>query len=112
MKRLVLMAALAATPSLAASTSEVLVTTAGVQMPAINQRLGVEIWNYGPNPLRCSFGTAITGNAFWVINALSGTTPGYWSAGARTYHAIFCAAATADQVSGAATIVNQLDGPL
>lgn len=110
MKRVALLTALVALPALAARTSEVLVTTAGVQMPALPQRTGLEIYNYGPNPLQCSFGTSISSNAFWVIPALSGTTPGHWTAAARTYHSIFCRATTDDQVSGAATIVNELDG--
>lgn len=112
MRKVLLLVALAATPALAASTSEVLVTTAGVQMPAINGRIGLEIFNYGPNALHCSFGTAISGNAFWVIAAADGGVPGHWTAAARTNHAIVCLAVSANQLTGAATIVNQLDGPV
>lgn len=109
MKRFLALAALLATPAMAARTSEVLVTTTGVQMPALPSRVGLEIYNYGPNALHCSFGTAISSNAFWVIPALAGTVPGHWTAGARTYHAIFCAAVSSNQSTGAATIVNELD---
>lgn len=111
MKRIVILAMLATSPAMAARTSEVLVTTAGVQLPALSGRGGLEVYNYGPNPLHCSFGTAITGNAFWVVTALSGTTPGYWASAARDYHKIFCVAVTADQLTSAATIINELDFP-
>lgn len=109
-----LLLALLATPAWSASTSEVLVTTTGVQLPAISGRTGLEIYNYGPNPLHCSFGTAISSNAFWIVNAYDTTNParpapGYWSAAARDYHKIFCVAVTASQLTGAATIINQLD---
>jgi hypothetical protein len=110
MKRLALLCALAfAAPAMAARTSEVLVLTTKTTMPALNNRSGLEIFNYGPNALHCSFGTEISGNAFWVINALSGTTPGYWSSAAKYYQTIVCEAVTSAQVSGAATIVNELD---
>lgn len=109
MKRFLVLVALVATQAMAARTSEVLVTTTGVQMPALPSRVGLEIYNYGPNALHCSFGTSITSNAFWVIPALDGTVPGHWTAAAKTYHAIFCTAVSANQLTGAATIVNELD---
>jgi hypothetical protein len=114
MKRLPILALLFAAPALAAHTSEVLVTTAGVSLPALNGRLGLEVYNYGPNALHCSFGTAISSNAFWVINSVDTTDsshpkPGYWSAAAKSYQPIFCAAVSGNQVTGAATIVNEID---
>jgi hypothetical protein len=109
MKRLAALAVLLTSPAMAARTSEVLVTTAGVALPALNGRLGIEVFNYGPNPLHCVFGSSITGNTFWIIPALSGTSPGYWTSAARAHHAITCSAVTADQLTGAATIVNELD---
>lgn len=114
MKRLAALALFLSGSAWAAHTSEVLVTTAGVALPALNGRLGLEVYNYGPNPLHCSFGTAITGNAYWVINSVDTTDashprPGYWSAAARSYQPIFCAAVSANQVTGAATIVNEID---
>lgn len=108
MKKVALLMLLAL-PAWAARTSEVLVTTTGVALPQLSGRLGLEVYNYGPNALHCSYGTAISGNAFWVVPAASGTTPGYWASASRDYHKIFCAAVTANQVTGAATIVNELD---
>lgn len=114
MKRLAALLFLISAPAWAAHTSEVLVTTTGVALPALNGRLGLEVYNYGPNALHCSFGTAITGNAYWVINSVDTTDashprPGYWSAAARSYQPIFCVAVSANQLTGAATIVNEID---
>lgn len=109
MKRFAALVVLFALPAMAARTSEVLVTTAGVQLPALNGRLGLEVYNYGPNALHCAFGTSITGNAFWVVAAASGGVPGYWTSAARYYSTITCVAVSADQLTGAATIVNELD---
>lgn len=114
MKWLAVVALLLSPAAFAAHTTELLVTTSGVALPALNGRLGLEVYNYGPNALHCSFGTAITGNAFWVINSVDTTDashprPGYWSAAARSYQPIFCVAVSANQLTGAATIVNEID---
>lgn len=114
MKRLAALVLFLSGSAWAAHTSEVLVTTTGVALPALNGRLGLEVYNNGPNALHCSFGIAIAGNAFWVINPIDTTDathpkPGYWSAAAKSYQPIFCVAVSADQITGAATVVNEID---
>lgn len=98
--------ALAQPVATAGATTEVLVlASAAVEMPRMPNRAGIEIQNNGPNAIWCAIGTS----AAAVVNkcrqiAASGGT---WSLAASNRTRIFCRAATADQVTGAATDVSE-----
>lgn len=87
-------------------TTETLVLTTAVELPRLSGRKGIEIQNLGPNAIYCSLGTS-TGLAVGkgrMIAASGGT----WALDASEYIRIFCLAATAAQVTTAATMTNEL----
>lgn len=90
-------------------TQEVLVTSsAAVAVPTTNltQRKAIEILNLGPNPIWCALGNSADAvvNKSRRIDALGGT----WALDADEYKKLFCIAATANQSTGAATVVTEL----
>lgn len=94
---------LAQTPT---QTTEVLVlASAAVELPRLSQRRGLEIQNRGPNSIYCALGSSA---AAVVTKARELQNGDAWSLDATEAIRIFCIAATADQVTGAATIVTEL----
>ena len=90
-------------------TTEVLVLTGsdgGTLLPPspLATRRTVEVQNLGPNPLSCVLNGVPVLTKSRRINA-DPTAP--WSADAPTSNAIRCLSATADQVTGAATIITE-----
>lgn len=87
-------------------TREVLVTTGAVQVTSTWEgRGGVEILNLGPNDLWCGIGAS----ARAVLNKSRRIkTDGTWAVDLGPKLQIWCLAATANQVTGAATIVNEV----
>jgi hypothetical protein len=87
-------------------TTEVLVLTTATALPNLSGRMGIEILNLGPNDIWCALGSSTLA----VVNksrkvAASG---GSWSLSAGDKIKIWCIASTANQVTGAATIVTEL----
>lgn len=92
----------------APQTTEVLVTTAAaVKMPQLTGRRAIEIQNNGPNAITCFLGgsTSADGGTNGRKIAASGGT---WALDALAITDIYCQAASADQVAGAATIITEL----
>lgn len=90
-------------------TSEVLVlASAATVLPqtatAPRGRSAIEIQNLGPNSIFCAFSSATA-----VVNKARRIQSGeVWAIDAKSHIPIYCKAATADQVTGAATIVSEL----
>lgn len=101
---LVLTLALAAAP---ASAAEVLVLASAatrVDTDSNRSRQGVEVQNLGPNPIYCEVGTGTA-----VVTKSRRIPAGEaWGVAARYGVTVYCRAATADQVTGAATIVTEV----
>lgn len=95
--------ALAVTPP---PQAEVLVlASAAVRVDAgMPNRRWIEVQNLGPNAISCSLSAA--GAAVAKSRRLA--TNEAWAPPASSVHKIYCRAATADQVTGAATIVTEL----
>lgn len=91
----------------AGDTSEVLVTNAagGTIIPAFTGRKAIEIQNLGPNAIYCTVdgGAPVVGSHGRKI-----ATDSVWSLDAGPAIVIKCIAATAAQLTTAATIVTQL----
>lgn len=110
MKKLLLAAALI--PVLAhastSKTTEVLVLNSAATLitrtTSTRGRLAVELFNNGPNTIWCAFSsaTAVISKARPIA---AGTS---WALDASSDVDIYCKAATADQVTGAATVVSEL----
>lgn len=97
----------------AGKTTEVLVVASagGTTVPttALAGRKAIEIQNLGPNPIFCTAdGTAPVANKARRIDALGTTAQPAWSIDAGPAIVVKCIAATADQVTGAATIVTEV----
>lgn len=95
------------------ATTEVAVTNAagGTTVPAtaLAQRKAIEIQNLGPNPIYCTIdGTAPVVAKARRIDALGSTAQPAWSIDAGPSVVVKCIAATAAQVTTAATIVSEL----
>lgn len=89
----------------AAATAEVLVLTSATQIPALGGRKAVEVQNRGPNSIFC----ALASSGAAVVNRAREVKAGdAWALDAPDTLSIWCIAATAAQVTGAATIVTQL----
>lgn len=97
-------AALAQTANTAVTT-EVLVLTTATELPRLSNRAGIEIQNLGPNPIYCAVGSS----AAAVVNKSRqiAATGGTWVLSASNRTRIWCVAATAAQVTGAATVVSE-----
>lgn len=102
---LALLLPLAAAPATftTALQTEVLVLTTTTVMPRLKTSQGFEIQNLGPNPIWCAFGVAAVANKARLIAANGGS----WSAGVTGYVLVNCIAGTANQVTGAATIISE-----
>ncbi len=96
----------------APTTSEVLVLTTATEITntQTGRRVAVEIQNLGPNAIFCAFSSATAVvNKSRIIAAYSAGSPAdSWAIDAEAYVRIWCKAATASQVTGAATIVSEL----
>lgn len=95
------------------TTTEVAVTNAvgGTTVPTTAKvgRKAIEIQNLGPNPIFCTVdGTAPVVNKARRIDALGSTVQPAWSIDAGPLIVVKCIAATAAQVTGAATIVSEV----
>ncbi len=92
----------------AGATTEVLVLASGpVTMPttALVQRKSIELQNLGPNPIYCTVG----GSAPVLLKSRQvPANGGTWSLGVGPSVLVKCLAATGDQVTGAATIVTEV----
>lgn len=87
------------------NTTEVLVlNSAATALPKLQGRTAVEIFNHGPNTIFCSFVQAQT----IVEKARPITTDTSWAVDTTGRVDMWCIAKTADQVTGAATIVSEL----
>lgn len=89
-------------------TSEVLVLNSAAtlltQTTSTKGRKALEIFNNGPNTIWCAFTSATA-----VVNKSRPiSSGGSWALDAGSNVAIYCLAATADQVTGAATVVSEL----
>lgn len=84
---------------------EVLVSNASAtQLPSTSGRHSVEILNNGPNTIYCAFNST-----YAVVNKARPIRSGdSWSLDAPSTVKIYCIAATAVQVTGAATIVTEM----
>lgn len=112
MKRLLAVALLASSPALAADvplvTEVLILNSAGTVIPRSGGRRALEIQNLGPNPIYCAFSAAA--NAV-LTKSRKIDTGQSWSLNFGSENPsihIYCRAATADQVTGAATIVTEI----
>lgn len=92
----------------ASTTTETLVLTTATELPRNSGRGGrvaIEIQNLGPNDIFCAFTSATA-----VVNKARKVTAsgGTWALDAKANQRIFCIAATASQVTGAATVTSEL----
>lgn len=98
--------------SLPAWATEVLVlnaTATQVDTGASRSRRGFEIQNLGPNAIYCELSTASTATPTPVLTKSRRVAAGEaWSIGADSSQSVWCKAATADQVTGAATIYTEV----
>jgi hypothetical protein len=87
------------------ATTEVLVlNSAATALPKLVGREAVEVYNHGPNTIFCSFTSA----GAVVDKARPILAEGSWAVDAIGRVDIWCIAKTADQVTGAATIVSEI----
>lgn len=105
-------AAYAATPSPVALvagqtptlTQEWLVTTTSSCVTSLSGRKAIELQNLGPNAIYCSLTSAAVVTKTRRLDASGGT----WALDIGETIPVCCVAATANQVTGAATVVNQV----
>jgi hypothetical protein len=108
MTRALLCLALLSTPALA---GEVLVLTTATRVDTgLNLRKGLEIQNLGPNAIYCAFDSvaATAAAAAVVTKARKLDTGAAWAIDLPAGFKVYCIAATANQVTGAATIVTEV----
>lgn len=109
LKCLVVFAALAFTaPAFAGVyTNEVLVlSSAATRVDTdITRRTGIELQNLGPNPIYCALKTSTDAVTTKSRRLITGET---WSIGLIAGIGVYCRATTADQVTGAGTIVTEV----
>jgi hypothetical protein len=86
-------------------TREVLVlASAATDLSRANGSASISVDNYGPNAIWCGLGKST--NA--VVNKSKRVQPGEtWAVDLPSTVKVWCRAATADQVTGAATVVNE-----
>lgn len=108
-----LLALTLATPALAGTfTNEVLVlnATSTLMTTTLLSRRAIEIQNIGPNAIYCAVVAAAASSAEAVLTKSRRISAGdSWPLDLLPGRFIYCRAATADQVTGAATIVTELD---
>lgn len=84
-------------------TTETLVLTTSTAMPKWTNRRAIEIQNLGPNTIYCSLtAAAVVGKSRAIVPG------GTWSLEINYKIPIYCIAATANQVTGAATITTEV----
>lgn len=99
----ILLASLLPAVSLA-STNEVLVLTTPTEMPRLAGSKAIEIQNLGPNPIFCALDTS----AKAVLNKARRVDSGSsWALTIPSQRRVYCVA-TANQVTGAASIVTNI----
>lgn len=107
MKKLLVVLALSlAMPALANSQAEKLVLNATATRVDANiaQRKAIEVQNIGPNAIYCTLNTATL-----TLTKARRINPGdAWALDLPPGQSVYCKAATADQVTGAATIVTEV----
>lgn len=88
-------------------TAEKLVLASAATKVDINNatRKGIELYNHGPNPIWCA---QVTSSLAVVNKSRKIAAEGTWSLMLNPGVHIYCKAETADQVTGAATIVNEV----
>ena len=93
-------------------TTEVLVSNAvQTALPAtpLADRRAVEIQNLGPNAIYCAIGPAATPPTAVLLKSRQiAASGGVWAVDAGPNVVVRCLAATADQVTGAATVVTEV----
>ncbi len=93
-------------------TSEVLVLNATqTAMPAapLSDRRAIEIQNLGPNAIYCAVGPASAPPTAVLLKSRQiAASGGVWAVDAGPNIIVRCLAATADQVTGAATVVTEV----
>lgn len=89
-------------PAIQAET--LVLASAAVEMPRTSGRTAIEMQNLGPNPIYCAF-TQAGAVATKARRIAAGET---WALDIKHTVRIWCIAGTADQVTGAATIVTEL----
>lgn len=94
-------------------TTEKLILTSATKLPrntTPGTRVAIEIQNLGPNAIFCAFSsaTAVVNKARMIAALSAGLPADSWAVDVTPDIDIWCIAATANQVTGAATIVNEL----
>lgn len=94
-------------------TSEVLVLTSATELTrtiAGGKRVAMEIQNLGPNAIFCAFtsATAVVNKARMIAAKPASGAADSWALDVIPETRVFCVAATANQVTTAATVVSEL----
>lgn len=116
MKRLLILAVLSLAPlALGQDTpettqqNEVLVLTTSTRVDVgIRFRKGIEIQNLGPNAIYCTVGAGSTPTAVSTKARKLDASGGTWALDLPAGYRVSCIAASANQVTGAATIVTEV----
>lgn len=102
---LALLAVCTASVSLAGTTTEVLVLTTATALPQVSlYRRGMFIENRGPNAIWCTFSSATA-----VVNKAHRVAPSGGTFAVNAPDKMWCIAETANQVTGAATVVSEVE---
>lgn len=106
MRPLLALFALLPAMALASDTTEVLVQTTATALPQTNlYRRGLLVENRGPNAIWCAFGSSARAvvNKSHKVAANGGVFP------VNSPDKVWCIAETAAQLTGAATVVSEVD---
>lgn len=108
--RLALLLVVLSAPALAEGTAEVLVLNATATRVDAGDayRVGIEIQNNGPNAIDCVVSTTTVVPTVTLTKARRIQAGGDWSAALGPGRRVYCKAVTADQVTGAATVVTEV----
>lgn len=95
------------------TTSEVLVLTTATELTRTvtgGRRVAMEIQNLGPNAIFCAFSSAaaVVNKARMLAAKPASGAADSWAIDAWPDVRVWCIAATANQVTGAATVVSEL----
>lgn len=95
------------------TTSEVLVLTTATELTRTvtgGRRVAMEVQNLGPNAIFCAFSsaTAVVNKARMIAAKPASGAADSWAVDAGPHARIWCIAATANQVTTAATVVSEL----
>lgn len=97
---------------MATYTNEVLVlnATATLLTTTLSGRRSVEVQNLGPNAIFCAVSSSTTDSTAAVVNKSRKVGAGEaWALDLPPGRSLYAKAATADQVTGAATVVTEVD---